>query len=90
MAWGSIGGFTSSKKGIFGTTTTYTHPSLATNEDATYQVRLKGTTTEVTLTKTQKLTSAISTKDNTNVNLYTTRTEASIMTQYVRISSIQL
>ena len=67
-AWGSIGGFTSSKKGIFGTTT-YTHPSLAANEDATYQVRLQGTTTEVTLTKTQKLTSAISTKDNTNVNL---------------------
>lgn len=68
-AWGSIGGFTSSKKGIFGKTTTYTHPSLATNKDATYPVRLKGTTTEVTLTKTQKLTSAISTKDNTNVNL---------------------
>ncbi|MFR6714739.1 MAG: hypothetical protein ACLUTE_02390 [Dorea longicatena] len=68
-AWGSIGGFTSSKKGIFGTTTTYTHPSLATNKDATYHVRLKGTTTEVTLTKTQKLTSAILIKDNTNVNL---------------------
>ena len=68
-SWGSIGGFTSSKKGIFGTTTTYTHPSLATNKDATYHVRLKGTTTEVTLTKTQKLTSAILIKDNTNVNL---------------------
>ena len=67
-AWGSIGGFTSSKK-ILGITTTYTHPSLATNKDTTYQVRLKGTTTEVALTKTQKLTSAISTKDNTNVNL---------------------
>lgn len=67
-SWGSIGGFTSSKKGIFGTTT-YTHPSLATNKDATYPVRLKGTTTEVTLTKTQKLTSAILIKDNTNVNL---------------------
>lgn len=68
-SWGSIGGFTSSKKGIFGTTTTYTHPSLATNKDATYPVRLKGTTTEVTLKKTQKLTSAILIKDNTNVNL---------------------
>lgn len=67
-AWGSIEGFTSSKKGIFGTTT-YTHPSLAANTDGTYKVRLKGTTTEVTLTKTQKLTSAISIKDNTNVNL---------------------
>ena len=67
-AWGSIGGFTSSKKSIFGTTT-FTHPSLAANTDGDYQVRLKGTTTEVTLTKTQKLTSAISKKDNTNVNL---------------------
>lgn len=45
------------------------NPSLATNKDATYPVRLKGTTTEVTLKKTQKLTSAISIKDNTNVNL---------------------
>lgn len=63
-AWGSIEGFTS-KKGFI----TYTHPSLAANTDGDYQVRLKGTTTEVTLTKTQKLTSAILTKDNTNVNL---------------------
>ena len=67
-AWGSIAGFTSSKN-VFFSTVTFTHPSLAANEDATYQVRLKDTTTEVTLTKTQKLTSAISTKDNTNVNL---------------------
>lgn len=67
-AWGSIEGFTSSKK-IFGKTTTYTHPSLAANEDATYQVRLKGTTTAVSLKKDQKLDSAILTKDNTNVNL---------------------
>ena len=67
-AWGSIEGFTSSKK-VFLSTVTFTHPSLAANTDGTYKVRLKGTTTEVTLTKTQKLTSAISTKDNTNVNL---------------------
>lgn len=67
-AWGSIEGFTSSKK-VWGILTTYTHPSLAANTDGTYKVRLKGTTTEVTLTKTQKLTSAISTKDNTNVIL---------------------
>lgn len=67
-AWGSIEGFTSSKKVGF-VKTTYTHPSLAANTDGNYQVRLKGTTTEVTLTKAQKLASAISTKDNTNVNL---------------------
>lgn len=67
-AWGGIEGFTSSKKVGF-VKTTYTHPSLAANDDGDYKVRLKGTTTEVTLTKAQKLASAISTKDNTNVNL---------------------
>ena len=51
-SWGSIGGFTSSKK-VFLSTVTFTHPSLAANTDGTYKVRLKGTTTEVTLTKTQ-------------------------------------
>ena len=66
-AWGSIEGFTSETGKYI--KTKYTHPSLATNKDATYPVRLKGTTTEVTLTKAQKLASAISTKDNTNVNL---------------------
>ena len=66
-SWGSIEGFTSETGKYI--KTTYTHPSLAANTDGDYQVRLKGTTTEVTLTKTQKLTSAISTKDNTNVNL---------------------
>lgn len=67
-SWGSIEGFTSSKKVVL-STVTYTHPSLATNTDGEYKVRLKGTTTEVTLNKVQKLTSAISAKDNTNVNL---------------------
>ena len=66
-SWGSIEGFTSETGKYI--KTKYTHPSLAANTDGNYQVRLKGTTTEVTLTKTQKLTSAISTKDNTNVNL---------------------
>lgn len=67
-AWGSIEGFTSSKKVVL-STVTYTHPSLAANTDGDYKVRLKGTTTEVTLNKVQKLASAISAKDNTNVNL---------------------
>ena len=66
-AWGSIGGFTSETGNYI--KTTYTHPSLAANTDGDYKVRLKGTTTEVTLKKTQKLTSAISTKADTNVNL---------------------
>ena len=66
-SWGSIEGFTSETGKYI--KTKYTHPSLAANTDGKYQVRLKGTTTEVTLNKVQKLTSAISTKDNTNVNL---------------------
>lgn len=66
-AWGSIEGFTSETGKYI--KTKYTHPSLAANTDGDYKIRLKGTTTEVTLNKVQKLTSAISTKDNTNVNL---------------------
>lgn len=66
-AWGSIGGFTSETGKLI--KTTYTHPSLAANTDGNYKVRLKGTTTEVTLTKAQKLASAISAKEDTNVNL---------------------
>ena len=66
-AWGSIEGFTSETGKYI--KTKYTHPSLAANTDGDYKVRLKGTTTEVTLNKVQKLASAISTKDNTNVNL---------------------
>ena len=57
-AWGSINGFTSEKKVVF-VPTTFTHPALDTNEDGDYQVRLKGTTAEVTLTKTAKLSSSI-------------------------------
>lgn len=52
-AWGSVGGFTSSKK-IFITDTTFTHPALADNADGAYQVRLAGTTAEATLNKLAK------------------------------------
>ena len=62
-AWGSIGGF-KSKKSI-----TYTHPSLAANSDGSYQVRIEGTTNEVTVTKTAKHPSAIEVNDNVEVTL---------------------
>lgn len=62
-AWGSIAGFTSSTKGLFGKTTTYTHPALAANGDGSYQVRIKGRTDEATLTKAAKLSSSISAQD---------------------------
>lgn len=66
-AWGSVDGFTSETGKYI--KTKYTHPALAANEDDDYQVRLKGTTQEVTLKKAQKLTSTISAKAEANVNL---------------------
>lgn len=67
-AWGSVNGFTSEKKVVF-VTTTYTHPALAANEDGTYQVRLEGTTAEVTLTKAAKLSSSITLNEDCSVAL---------------------
>ena len=57
-AWGSVNGFTSERKVIF-TTKTYTHPALADNSDGSYQVRLAGSDTEVTLSKHAKGSSSI-------------------------------
>ena len=57
-AWGSVNGFTSEKKVVF-VPTTYTHPALQTNKDGNYQVRLKDSADEVTLTKAAKLSSSI-------------------------------
>lgn len=67
--WGSIRGFTSTKKGVFGQETTYTHPSLAANSDGKYQVRIEGTTTEVTVTKQKKLSSKIEVNSDVEVTL---------------------
>ncbi|WP_299350156.1 hypothetical protein [uncultured Catenibacterium sp.] len=67
-AWGSINGFESNKKVVF-VPTTFTHPSLAANSDGSYQVRIKGTTKEVTVTKAAKHTSAIEVNDNVEVTL---------------------
>ena len=67
-AWGSINGFELNKKVVF-VPTTFTHPSLAANSDGSYQVRIKGTTKEVTVTKAAKHTSAIEVNDNVEVTL---------------------
>ena len=56
--WGSINGFTSEKKVVF-VPTTFTHPALADNSDGSYQVRIAGTDTEVTLSKHAKGSSSI-------------------------------
>ena len=62
--WGSINGFTSVDKRI-----NYTHPALAKNDDGNYQVRVAGTTAEVTLTKAEKPSSSITLKDGVSVKL---------------------
>lgn len=67
-AWGSIEGFESQTKFGF-ITTTYTHPALVDNADGSYQVRLYGTTTEVTLTKAAKLSSSITLNEGCTVSL---------------------
>lgn len=66
-AWGSIGGFTS-ETGKY-VKTTYNHPALAANKDGSYQVRVVGTETAVTLTKAKKLSSSITLKQDASVKL---------------------
>lgn len=67
-AWGSVNGFTSERNVVF-VPTTFTHPALADNSDGSYQVRLAGTDTEVTLTKAAKLPSSIVLNEGCTVNL---------------------
>ena len=67
-AWGSVNGFTSEKKIVF-VPTTFTHPALSANEDGNYQVRLAGTTAEVTLHKVAKLSSSITLNEGCTVGL---------------------
>lgn len=67
-AWGSINGFELNKKVVF-VPTNFTHPSLAANSDGSYQVRIKGTTKEVTVTKAAKLKSVIEVNEGVEVTL---------------------
>ena len=62
-SWGSIEGFTSTKKVMF-VTATYNHPSLGDNGEGSYPVRLAGTDTEVTLKRVYKLDSSYTLKDD--------------------------
>lgn len=67
-AWGTIDGFTTTKR-VGWTNYTCTHPSLKGNKDGSYQVRVVGTETAVTLTKAEKLSSSITLKQGANVKL---------------------
>lgn len=72
-AWGLVKGFESTTEttGLFGKvyTTNYNHPALKDNSDGTYQVRVAGTTAEVTLTKAEKHSSSITLKQDASVKL---------------------
>lgn len=65
--WDSIGGGRTVKEGWF--KTEYTCPSLKDNKDGSYQVRVAGTTAEVTLTKAEKHSSSITLKQDASVKL---------------------
>lgn len=65
--WDSIGGGRTVKEGRL--KTEYTCPALKYNSDGTYQVRVAGTTAEVTLTKAKKLSSSITLKQDASVKL---------------------
>ena len=68
-AWGSINGFTSTKK-IAWKEVTYTHAALKYAKAVNYQVRLAGTKTEATLVKVDKYTSTIAVnKEVTEIGL---------------------
>lgn len=68
-AWGSINGFTSTKK-IGKKEKTYTHAALKDADNGDYQVRLAGTTTEATLVKVDKYSSTIAVnKEVTEIGL---------------------
>ena len=63
-AWGSITGFTSTKRLV-----TYTHAALANNEDGIYDVRVTGTTNTFTIHKLAKLQSSIALKQNVSLSM---------------------
>lgn len=67
-AWGTVDGFTTTKR-VLWTDYTCTHPALKDNSDGTYQVRVAGTKTVVTLTKAKKLSSSITLKEGVSVKL---------------------
>lgn len=68
MYWDSIGGGRTVKEGKY-VKITYTCPALAKNDDGNYQIRVRGTKVEVTLTKVEKLDSSISLRSGVQVKM---------------------
>lgn len=65
-AWGSINGFTSTKK-IAWKEATYTHAALKDAKAGNYQVRLAGTKTEATLVKVDKYSTKVELKADASI-----------------------
>lgn len=65
-AWGSINGFTSTKK-IGRKEVTYTHAALKDAKAGNYQVRLAGTTAEATLVKVDKYSTKVELKADASI-----------------------
>lgn len=68
MYWDSIGGGRTVKEGKY-VKIKYTCPALAKNDDGNYQIRVRGTKVEVTLTKVEKLDSSISLRSGVQVKM---------------------
>ena len=64
-SWGTIAGFTTETGKLI--KTTYTHPALADNEDADYQVRITGTEDVYTIEKRAKLDSSVTLNGDVSV-----------------------
>lgn len=64
--WGSINGFTTSKK-IWRVNHTYYHDALKDTDEGNYQVRLAGTAKEATLVKVDKYSTTLVLKENASI-----------------------
>lgn len=78
-AWGSINGFTSTKK-IGWKEVTYTHAALKDADDGVYKLRLAGTTTEATIDKFSKYTTEVKLNEGASI---TYNMDASVMEEAI-------
>ena len=81
-AWGSIIGFTSTKKHV-----TYTHPALAKNDDGVYKVRAVGTDTVYTIEKSAKLQGSITLHKSPSAALNSVDLKSAIFSAVVESST---
>lgn len=89
-SWGSIGGFTSETHIVF-TTTTYTHPALANNDDGVYKVRVAGNPDTVyTIEKSAKLQGSITLHENPSAALNSVDLKSAIFSAVVAASTPEL